>query len=54
MLVEARVFNRQDGIFHDLGNVFDRGEAAALFAKLGQQRAFRRENPQRQLGAVVR
>jgi len=53
VLEKPRVFDRQHGVFHDLGNLIDGREGAAFFAKLAQQRAFGRINAQRQLGAVV-
>ena len=54
MLVEACVLHCQNGIGHGLGDFFDGGELAALFAELADQLALYRVDAQRQLGPVVR
>jgi len=54
MLEEARVFDGQHSVLHDLGDFLDGGEIAPFFAEFTQQRAFRGVDPKRQLGAVVR
>ena len=53
VLVEARVFNRQHRIDHDLRDFANRGQVSPLFAKFADQIAFFRVDAQRQLGAVV-
>ena len=53
VLVKAVVFDRQDRVFHDLGDVFDGRELAPLLAKLAHQLAVLCEHAQRQLGLVI-
>jgi len=53
VLVEASVFDGEHGILHDLGDLVDRGQVAAFFAKLAHQHAIGGVDPQRQLGPVV-
>ena len=53
MLVKARVFNRQDGVFHHLRNFFDGREVSAFFTKFANDSAIGGVNTQRQLGAIL-
>jgi hypothetical protein len=53
VLVKARVLNRQDRVFHHLGDVFEGREVAPLFAELANLLALYRIDAHRQLGAVV-
>ena len=41
VLEEPGIFNRQNGVFHDLRNLGDGCEVATFFAELAQQRPFR-------------
>ena len=52
MLIKACIFNRQHGIFHNLRNLFDGREVAALFAELSHQCTIGGVNAQGQFGAV--
>ena len=53
MLKKPGVFNRQDGVFHNVWYLCDRGERAMLFTKLAEQIAFSRKNPQGKFGSVI-
>ena len=53
VVVEARVFHSQHGVFHYLRNVGKGRERAALLAEFADERAFDRIHAQRQLGAIV-
>ncbi|MCY1516836.1 hypothetical protein D9M68_514930 [compost metagenome] len=53
VVVEARVFHGQHGVLHDLRNVGEGREVAALLAELADQRTLGRVHAQRQLGPVV-
>ncbi len=53
MLKKARVFDRQDGVFHHLGNFIDGQQVASLLPELADQLSIRREHAKRQLGSVV-
>ena len=53
VLVKARIFDRQDRIFHHLRDLADRREGAPLLAELADELAFGGVHPQWQLGVVV-
>ena len=53
MPIEVRIFDGQHGIFHHLGDFFDRQKATALLTKLTQQDAILGIHAQRQLRTVI-
>ncbi|MDT4861474.1 hypothetical protein FQZ97_960800 [compost metagenome] len=53
MLEKPGVLNGEDGILHDIGNVFYRQEATAFFAEFADQQAIGCEHPKGQLGPIV-
>ncbi|MCY1234934.1 hypothetical protein D9M68_627260 [compost metagenome] len=53
VFVETVVLDRQDGLFHHVGDLGDRHEVAALFAELADQHIVCRVDPQRDLRPVV-
>ena len=53
VVIKAVVLNGQYRVFHDLWNLFDRGQIASFFAKLAHQLAIGGEHAQRQFGFVV-
>ncbi|MNM96066.1 hypothetical protein D3C81_1085320 [compost metagenome] len=53
VLVEAVVLDREHGLLHDVRDLGDRHEVAALLAELADQHVVRRVDPQRDLRAVV-
>jgi hypothetical protein len=53
VLVEARVFDREHGLLHDLRDLLDRREVAALFTELADEHAVGGEDAHRQLRPVV-
>jgi hypothetical protein len=53
VLVEAVVLDGQHGLLHDVGDVLDAHQVAALFAELADQHVIGGEDPQRHLGTVV-
>ena len=53
VLEKPRVFDRQHGVLHHVGNLGDGQQVAPFLAKFPDQLAVGREHAQRQLGAVV-
>ncbi len=53
VLIEALVFGRKDGLLHDIGDVADGDDGAALLAELTDQGAVCGVHPQRYLGLVI-
>ena len=53
VLVKACVLDRQDGILHHLGNVFEGSQVSALFTEFANLFALNRINPHGELGAVI-
>jgi len=53
MFVEARVFDCQHGLLHQVRHFLDRCEIAVFFAEFADQHLVGRINAQRDLGAVI-
>ena len=53
VLVEARVFDRDHRVLHQLGDLRDRREVAPLLAVFAEQHTVGRDDAHRQLGPVV-
>ena len=53
MLIETLVFRGQNGVFHDIRDFADAHDRTPLLAEFAEQVAFRRHDPQRDLGLVI-